>query len=82
MTNLSIKCLKSEKTETGLLYGQFLIKNLRPGQGITVGNILRRILLGDIGGTAITAVRIAGVTDEFSTMEGVREDVLELLLNL
>ena len=82
MINLSIKCLKSEKTEAGLLYGQFLINNLCPGQGITVGNLLRRVLLGDIGGTTITAVRIAGVTHEFSIIEGVREDVLELLLNL
>lgn len=82
MVNLSIKCLKSEKTEAGVLYGQFLINNLRPGQGVTVGNLLRRVLLGDIGGTSITAVRIAGVTHEFSTIEGVREDVLELLLNL
>lgn len=82
MVNLSIKCLKSEKTEAGVLHGQFLINNLRPGQGVTVGNLLRRVLLGDIGGTSITAVRIAGVTHEFSTIEGVREDVLELLLNL
>lgn len=82
MINLSIKCLKSEKTEAGVLHGQFLINNLRPGQGVTVGNLLRRVLLGDIEGTAITAVRIAGITHEFSIIEGVREDVLELLLNL
>ena len=45
MTNLSIECLKSEKTDSGALYGQFLINSLNPGQGVTVGNILRRILL-------------------------------------
>lgn len=82
MTNLSIKCLKSEKLHAGSNYGQFLVNSLKPGQGVTVGNLLRRVLLGDLGGTAITAVRIAGVTHEFSTIEGVREDILELMLNL
>merc|ERR1712238_442180 len=53
-----------------------------PGQGITIGNMLRRTLLGDLGGTSITAIRIAGVRDEFSAITGVREDVLEILLNL
>ena len=55
---------------------------MRPGQGITVGNLLRRVLLSDLGGTTITAVRIAGVRDEFSIIPGVREDILEILLNL
>jgi DNA-directed RNA polymerase subunit alpha len=55
-------------------------KFLQPGQGITIGNQLRRVLLGDLGGIAISAVRIAGVT--FSTIPGVREDILEILLNL
>lgn len=82
MQNISIKCLKVEKTETGVLYGQFLINTLRTGQGITLGNLFRRILLGDLSGTTITAARIAGITHEFSVIEGVREDVLELLLNL
>lgn len=82
MKNISIKCLRSEKTEVGVLYSQFLINNLKSGQGITIGNLLRRILLSDIEGTAITAVRIAGINNEFSTIEGVREDILELLLNL
>jgi len=82
MTNLSIKCLKSEKKQNGSNYGQFLINGLKPGQGVTIGNILRRVLLGDLKGTAITAVRIAGITHEFSTIKGLREDVLELLLNI
>jgi DNA-directed RNA polymerase subunit alpha len=59
-----------------------LINALKPGQGITIGNQLRRVLLGDLGGIAISAVRIAGVTHEFSTIPGVREDILEILLNL
>ena len=82
INNLYIKCLKSEKIESGAMYGQFLINSLAPGQGITIGNLLRRILLNDLGGTTITAVRIAGVRDEFSLIPGVREDILEILLNL
>nr|WAK84932.1 alpha subunit of RNA polymerase [Amicula sp. isolate GU52X-4 cfCalB7] len=79
---ISIKCLKSEKIQSGTCHGQFVINSLQPGQGITVGNQLRRVLLGDLGGLAISAVRIAGVTHEFSTIPGVREDILEILLNL
>nr|WPV76560.1 RNA polymerase alpha subunit [Naviculales sp.] len=82
MNPISIKCLKSEKIESGACHGQFVINSLRPGQGITIGNQLRRVLLGDLGGVAISAVRIAGVTHEFSTIPGVREDILEILLNL
>ena len=82
MTNISIKCLKSETIDSGSCHGQFLINSLKPGQGITIGNQLRRVLLNDLGGVAIAAVRIAGVSHEFSTIPGVREDILEILLNL
>ena len=82
MSHISIKCLKSKKIESGVYYGQFLISSLKPGQGITVANQLRRVLLNDIGGIAISAIRIAGVNHEFSTIPGVREDILEILLNL
>lgn len=82
MNNISIKCLKAEKIQSGAYYGQFVLNYLRPGQGITIGNQLRRVLLGDLGGVAISAVRIAGITHEFSTIPGVREDILEILLNL
>jgi DNA-directed RNA polymerase subunit alpha len=82
MNKISIKCLKSEKIESGACHGQFLINSLRPGQGITIGNQLRRVMLGDLGGIAISAVRIAGISHEFSTIPGVREDVLEIVLNL
>ena len=82
MNNISIKCLKSEKIESGSSHGQFLINSLKPGQGITIGNQLRRVLLNDLGGVAISAVRIAGISHEFSTIPGVREDILEILLNL
>ena len=82
MNNISIRCLKSEKIQSGACHGQFVINSLKTGQGITIGNQLRRVLLGDLGGIAISAVRIAGVTHEFSTIPGVREDILEILLNL
>lgn len=82
MSNLSITCLNSETIESGACHGQFLINSLRPGQGITIGNQLRRVLLNDLGGVAISAIRIAGISHEFSTIPGVREDILEILLNL
>lgn len=82
MNNISIKCLKSEQIQSGACHGQFVINSLKTGQGITIGNQLRRVLLGDLGGVAISAVRIAGITHEFSTIPGVREDILEILLNL
>jgi DNA-directed RNA polymerase subunit alpha len=82
MNNIFIKCLKSEQIQSGASYGQFVINFLKTGQGITIGNQLRRVLLSDLGGVAISAVRIAGVTHEFSTIPGVREDILEILLNL
>ena len=82
INNNLIKCLKSNKLESGACHGQFLINSLKSGQGITIGNQLRRVLLNDLGGIAITAIRIAGVSHEFSTIPGVREDILEILLNL
>lgn len=81
-SNLLMECVKSNKIESGQMYGQFLIDSLSLGQGITIGNLLRRVLLGDLKGTAITGVRIAGVKDEFSLIPGIREDILEILLNL
>ena len=82
MNNISIKCLKSKKIESGACHGEFLINSLNPGQGITIGNQLRRVLLNDLGGVGISAVRIAGISHEFSIIPGVREDILEILLNL
>jgi DNA-directed RNA polymerase subunit alpha len=81
-SNLLMECVRSNKIESGQMYGQFLIDSLSSGQGITIGNLLRRVLLGDLKGTGITGVRIAGVKDEFSLISGVREDILEILLNL
>ena len=62
--------------------GTFEFKPLEPGFGQTVGNSLRRVLLSSLEGFSISAVRIAGVDHEFSTIRGVVEDVVEIILNL
>jgi DNA-directed RNA polymerase subunit alpha len=61
---------------------QFSLKPLEPGFGYTLGNSLRRTLLSSIPGAAITSLRFEGVLHEFTTIEGVKEDVTEILLNL
>ncbi len=61
---------------------RFIVEPLEPGFGYTLGNTLRRTLLSRIPGAAITSVRIEGVQHEFSTMEGVVEDVVDFILNL
>lgn len=60
----------------------FEIEGLYPGYGQTIGNSLRRVLLSSIKGAALTAVKISGVGHEFSTIEGVKEDIVDLILNL
>ena len=62
--------------------GIYEIDGLYPGYGHTLGNSLRRIILSSLPGAAITSVKIDGVSHEFSTMEGVKEDVITILLNL
>lgn len=71
-----------QQTHTGMNYGRFVIEPLEPGYGITIGNALRRILLRSLPGASIIRVRITDVWHEFSTIEGVREDVTEIVLNL
>ena len=63
-------------------YGKINIGPLEKGFGVTLGNSLRRVLLSSITGAAITAVKIDGVVHEFSTIPGVKEDVIEILVNL
>ena len=63
-------------------YGSFLIEPLELGQGITLGNSLRRTLLSDLTGLGITGARINNLKHEFSIVDGLREDILEILLNL
>jgi len=62
--------------------GLFEFKPLEPGFGQTVGNSLRRVLLSSLEGYAISAIRIAGVDHEFSTIPGVVEDIVEIILNI
>ena len=66
-----------DRSQTGV----FLIGPLERGQATTLGNSLRRVLMGGLEGSAVTAVRIAGVNHEYATIPGVREDVLDILLN-
>ena len=63
-------------------YGKFVVEPLERGYGTTLGNSLRRVLLSSLPGYAITSVKIDNVFHEFSTVEGVKEDVTEIVLNL
>jgi DNA-directed RNA polymerase subunit alpha len=63
-------------------FGRFYLQPLEKGFGVTIGNAMRRVLLSSITGTAFTAVRIDGILHEFSTIQGVVEDVAEIILNL
>ena len=63
-------------------YAQLVMEPLEQGYGHTLGNALRRVLLSSLPGAAITAVKIAGVRHQFSTLEGLEEDIVELILNL
>lgn len=70
------------KARTTDRYGEFVVEPLRRGYGVTLGNPLRRILLSSIPGTAVTSVYIEDVLHEFSTIDGVKEDVMQIILNL
>ncbi len=63
-------------------YGKFVVEPLERGYGTTLGNSLRRVLLSSLPGYAITSAKIEGVLHEFSTIDGVKEDVTEIVLNL
>ena len=63
-------------------FGKFELSPLEPGYGLTIGNALRRVLLSSLPGAAITSVTIDGITHQFTTLQGMKEDVVELLLNL
>lgn len=63
-------------------FGTYEIDGLYPGYGHTLGNSLRRIILSSLPGAAVTSVKIAGASHEFSTLKGVKEDVINIILNL
>lgn len=73
---------KPKFIKTGENSGRFEILGCYPGYGTTLGNALRRVLLSSLSGAAITSVRIKGVSHEFSTISGVMEDVVQIILNL
>ncbi len=73
---------KIQVVEDGLTYGKFVAEPYESGFGHTVGNSLRRIMLAGLEGAAVTAVRVEGATHEYSTIPNVKEDVIQILLNL
>lgn len=75
--NFKTTCLAETKD-----FGKFELTPMEKGFGLTVGNALRRVLLSNLPGAAITSVTIDGVTHQFTTLAGMKEDVVELLLNL
>ena len=79
---LLLSCIESRIENNRSFYGRFQLGPFQIGQGITVANTLRRALLSEVSGIAITSVKINGVTHEYSTIKGVRESVLTILLNL
>ena len=77
-----VQCLKSTANKATEVYSKYSIGPFLKGQSTTVGNALRRVLLSNLQGLAITGVRIAGIDHEFSTIPYVKEDVVDILLNL
>ncbi|EKE19708.1 MAG: DNA-directed RNA polymerase subunit alpha [uncultured bacterium] len=73
---------KPKYTPIDEMSGKFEIMGCYPGYGMTLGNALRRVLLASLEGAAITSVKIKGVSHEFSTMDGVMEDAVQIILNL
>ena len=71
-----------EESEVGDNRSTFIIEPLEPGFGHTMGNTMRRTLLSRIPGAAITSVRIEGVVHEYTTIDGVKEDAVDIILNL
>ena len=74
-----IECLKLDNDN---MYAKFVCEPLERGYGVTIGNSLRRILLSSLPGAAITSIKVDGVQHEFTTIPGIIEDVVEIILNL
>lgn len=79
---INIACVDSKIEKNDLWYGKFQIGPFEVGQGLTVANALRRTLIADLSSIRIIAIQIEGVTHEYSTLSGMNESVLDLLLNL
>ncbi|HET7578402.1 MAG TPA: DNA-directed RNA polymerase subunit alpha [Bacillales bacterium] len=74
--------IETVETSDDASYGKFVVEPLERGYGTTLGNSLRRILLSSLPGAAVTAIQVDNVLHEFSTIEGVREDVTAVILNI
>ncbi len=74
-----IECIETPSDDS---YGKYVVEPLERGYGTTLGNSLRRVLLSSLPGTAVTAIKIAGIQHEFATIPGVKEDVTEIVLNI
>ncbi|MCD7903685.1 MAG: DNA-directed RNA polymerase subunit alpha [Oscillospiraceae bacterium] len=74
-----IECIETSADDS---YGKYVVEPLERGYGTTLGNSLRRVLLSSLPGTAVTAIKIAGIQHEFATIPGVKEDVTEIVLNV
>lgn len=82
MENLLLSCIESRVENNRSFYGRFQLGPFNIGQSVTIANAMRRTLLSELSGLAIIAVEIQGVSHEYSTIKGVRESVLDILLNL
>src|SRR5213596_535091 len=82
MNLLIVQRPQISEEEISEVRSKFTIEPLEPGFGYTLGNSLRRTLLSSIPGAAVTQIRIEGVLHEFSTINGVKEDVTDIILNL
>lgn len=79
---LTLPKLSWEKSKSTNMFGELIVGPLEPGFGVTLGNALRRVMLSSVEGCAVTSVIIKGVNNEFSSLEGVIEDTLHILLNI
>lgn len=82
MQHLVFSCLESRVEDNGALFGRYLLGPLRVGQATTIATALRRALLSEVRGLAITTVEIRGASHQYSSIKGIRESALDIILNL
>ena len=82
MEAIKIKCVNTTTSSDGTQYGKYTVDPLEKGFGTTIGNALRRVLLSSLEGAAVTSVRIEGITHEYTSIPGITEDVIDIMLNL
>ena len=79
---LKIKCINTTTSSDGSQYGKFVVEPLEKGFGTTIGNALRRVLLSSLEGAAVTSIRIEGITHEYTSIPGIVEDAIDIMLNV